>query len=88
MPCIFGEEKNQEALICKCFCVFFVFGREEKCVENVQAESRQPGSLLFLVWKVPGAFHSPDPLFEAVALQGPPPSSGLIGLILKPLERS
>ena len=50
IPSIFGEEKNQEALIC--FVSVFVcknlFGREGKCVENVQAESRTQESL-FLV---------------------------------------
>ena len=29
------------------FDMFFMFGREEKCVENVQAETKQPRSSLF-----------------------------------------
>ena len=42
ITCIFGEEKNQEALICfvSIFVCKNVFRREGKCVENVKAESR------------------------------------------------
>ena len=55
--------------------MFFVFGREEKGVEKIQAESRTPGvSFFFLVGRVPRAFYSPSTLYEVVALQGMPPS--------------
>ena len=57
--------------------MFFVFGREEKCVKYIQAESINPrNSFFLLVWGVPGAFYSPATLYEATALQGPPPSNG------------
>ena len=60
---------------------FFGFGREKKYVEDVQAESRQSRSpfffflLLFFSLKVPRTFYGPDTLFEAMALQGLPPST-------------
>ena len=66
------------------FDVFFVFGREEKCVENVQVESKIQKSLPCLGLKVHGAFYSLGTLFKVVALvglsialQGPPSSNGL-----------
>ena len=48
------------------FLVFFVFGREEKCAENIQAKRQTQKSLLFffLGLKVPRAFYSPNMLFE------------------------
>ena len=58
-------------------CIVFVCGREEKCVENVQAESKRPRVSLFLVWRVPRAFYSHGTIFEAAALQGLPPSKAL-----------
>ena len=69
----FGEEKNQEALMC-----FFVFGREEKSLAIFQEESKQAGEFLFffLVQRVPEAFYSPCMIYEAAALQGPPLSNG------------
>ena len=69
--------------------MFFVFGREEKSLEIVQVESKQPGSLFFcflffvflffffLGLEVPGAFYSPSTDYEVVDLQGPPPSKGV-----------
>ena len=56
--------------------MFFVFGREEKYVEDVPAESRTKGELLFLVRRVLGALYSPCTIFKAAALQGPPSSKG------------
>ena len=58
IPCIFGEEKNQEALICfvSVFVYKNVFGKEGKCVENVQAESRTQESLLFVFFQSGGAW--------------------------------
>ena len=49
LSCIFGKEKNQEVLIFFFFFgVFFVFGRDEKSSDFVQAESRtQEVSLFF-----------------------------------------
>ena len=52
IPCIFYEEKNQEALIyfVSAFVCKNVFGREGKCVENVQAESKTQENLFFFFW--------------------------------------
>ena len=49
IPFIFGEEKNQEALIyfVSVFLWKNVFGREGKFVENVQVKSKTQESLLF-----------------------------------------
>ena len=60
-PCIFGEEKNQEALICfvNVFMCKNAFGREGKCVENIQVESRTPESLLFFGLGCLGPFIAP-----------------------------
>ena len=67
--------------------MFFVFGREEKSLEIVQVESKQPGSLFFFLFfvffffflglEVLGAFYSPSTDYEVVDLQGPPPSKGV-----------
>jgi len=73
IPCIFGEEKNQEALICfvSVFLCKNVFGREGKCVENVQVESKTQKSLLFFFGlEEPGAFYSPSMLYEVALLVG------------------
>ena len=51
------------------FDVFFVFGREEKCAENIQVESKTQEILLFFWLRVPGAFYSPDTLYKVAALQ-------------------
>ena len=61
------------------FLGFFVFGREEKYSEIVQVEHRtqEVSFFFFLVWRVPGAFSSPDTLFKAMALQGLPLSNFL-----------
>ena len=73
-PCIFGEEKNQEALICfvNVFMCKNAFGREGKCVENIQAKSRTPKSLLFFGLGVPRAFYSPNTDYKVTAIVGPP----------------
>ena len=89
IPCIFGEEKNQEALIFFFFFgfVFFfwgggvfvcrnVFKGERKHVGNVQAESRTQESLLSFGLEVLGAFYSLGTDYEAMALVRPPPSNG------------
>ena len=84
IPCIFVEEKNQEALICfiSAFMCKNVFGREGKCVENVQAESRTQENLFFfsfsfffffLVWRCLGPFVAPSTLYEVAHLVRPPP---------------
>ena len=44
IPYIFSGEKNQEALMC--FFFFFVY-KDEKCVEDIQAENRTKGELPF-----------------------------------------
>ena len=59
------------------FDVFFVFGREEKCAENIQVESKTQEILLFFWLRVPGAFYSPGTIFEAATLVGTPPSKSL-----------
>ena len=64
------------------FCVLFVFGREEKCVEMIQAERKTQKSssqnvFFFFFLRVPRAFYSLGTIFEVVALQGLPPSKGL-----------
>ena len=62
-----------------CFMGVFVcknvFGREGKCVENIQAVSKTQESLSFFLFLFGGAraFYSPDTDYEATALQGPPP---------------
>ena len=80
LPCIFGEEKNQEALMCffsfSFFLVFFVFGREEKSSVHPGWKKGARGSLFFLVWSVPRAFYSPGTIYKAATLVGPPPSNG------------
>ena len=82
IPCIFGEEKNQVALICfmSVFMCKNAFGRERKCVENIQAKSRTLESLLFFGLEVPEAFYNPGTDYEAATLQGPPPAN-LLGWI-------
>ena len=67
------------ALICfmSVFMCKNAFGRERKCVENIQVKSRTPESLLFFGLEVPGAFYSPSTDYEVVDLQGPPPSKGV-----------
>ena len=49
------------ALICfmSVFMCKNAFGRERKCVENIQVKSRTPESLLFFGLEVPRAFYSP-----------------------------
>ena len=78
IPCIFGEEKNQEAFICflGVYVCRNVFGGERKHVENVQAESRTQESLLSFGLEVLGAFYSLGTDYEAMALVRPPPSNG------------
>ena len=74
IPCIFGDEKNQEALICfvNVFMCKNAFGREGKCVENIQAESRTPGkSPFFFCLEVLRAFCSPSTDYEVTAIVGP-----------------
>ena len=53
------------------------FGRERKCVENIQAKSRTPESLLFFGLEVPRAFYSPGTDYKVATLQGPPPANFL-----------
>ena len=49
--------------------MFFVFGRGEKGVENIQAESRTPGvSFFFRLGEVLGAFYNPGTLYETMTL--------------------
>ena len=75
-----------------------VFGKEGKCVENVQAESRTQESLLFVFFQSGGAWGLLQPRH---ALQGGTPYKAAggpsrvttyetpqMGLILTPLERS
>ena len=86
IPCIFGEEKNQEALIFFFFLFFLggggvfvcrnVFGGERKHAKNVQAKSRTQESLLSFGMEVLGAFYSLGMDYEAMALVRPPPSNG------------
>ena len=47
--------------------IFFLFVREEKSLEFIQVESRQPGSLFFFGLEVPVAFYSPDTLYKLPA---------------------
>ena len=50
IPCIFGEEKSQETLIC-CVSVFVcknVFGREEKMCKKRPGKEQNPKKSLFL----------------------------------------
>ena len=59
------------------FDVFFVFGGGKKGSEFIQVESKtKEVFFFFLVWRVLGAFYSPDMLYEVTALVGPPPSNG------------
>ena len=78
IPCIFGEEKNQEAMICfmGVFVCKNVFGRKGKCIENIQAVSKTQENLFSSGLEVPGAFYSPDINYEAVTLVLLPPSNG------------
>ena len=80
IPCIFGAERIKR-LGCGFVCVFMyknMFGREVKCAENVQAESKTHKSLLFFFGlKVFRAIYNPSTLYKAAALQGLPPSKGL-----------
>ena len=64
LPCIFGKEKNQEALMC--------LEERKKSLEFIQAESKQPGSLIFFGLEVLGTFYSLGMDYEVTALQGPP----------------
>ena len=55
-----------------CFCVFFVFGREEKCEEDGWAESRQLRSpFFFFGLEVPRAFYSLVMLYEDTTFKWP-----------------
>ena len=76
IPCIFGEEGR----IKRFGCVFCVFICVKMCLvkrKNVQKTSRQRAKPRkvpsFLGLEVPRAFYSTGTLYEAVALQGPPP---------------
>ena len=52
--------------------MFFVFGRREKGVENVQVKSKTLG-VSFFGLEVLEAFYSPGTLYEVAHLVGPPP---------------
>ena len=67
------------ALICfmSVFMCKNAFGRERKCVENIQVKSRTPESLLFFGLEVPRAFYSPGTDYKVATLQGPPPANFL-----------
>ena len=62
------------ALICfmSVFMCKNAFGRERKCVENIQVKSRTPESLLFFGLEVPGSFYGLGTDYEVA-----PPSNGL-----------
>ena len=74
IPCIFGEKKNQEALISfvSVFVCKNVIGKEGKCVENIQAARTRKFSFFSFSLEVPGAFYSLSTLYEVVHLVGPP----------------
>ena len=74
IPCIFGKEKNQEALMC------FLCLEERRKAKNSSKQRAGPREsllLLFLVGGVLEAFYSPGTLFEATDFVGPPFSNGL-----------
>ena len=48
--------------------MFFVFGRREKGVENVQVKSKTLGVSFLRLGGVPRAFYSPSTLYETTAL--------------------
>ena len=50
--------------------MFFVFGREKKCVESVQLEQTTWETFLFLVRGMLGAICSPNMHLKAATLQG------------------
>ena len=80
IPYIFGEEGRIKRLRCVFFfCVFMcknVFGREEKCVESIQVESKTQKIPSFFGLQVPGAFYGPNKLYKAATLR---PFIGLKG---------
>ena len=60
------------------FVSVFVFGREDKSLEFIQAKSRQLRGPPFFFWSggVPRAIYSHDTNYEVTAFVGPPPSNG------------
>ena len=80
IPCIFGEEGRINRLGCV-FCVFLCVKMclgERKNVQRMSKQRAKPRKVpSFLGLEVPGAFYSTGTLYEAVALQGLPPSNSL-----------
>ena len=56
---------------------FFLCLEERKNVQKISRQRVKPEKNHFFGLEVPGAFYSPGTDYKAMALQGPPPSSGL-----------
>ena len=58
-----------------CF-LYLEEGRKAQNSSRQRARPRKSFFFFFLVWRVLGAFYSPDMLYKVTALVGPPPSNG------------